>query len=265
MMTRAAPPKSALHGAGGTACHPGAAPLRLVSWNIHKGRNLLRRPVLSRLRRELRALAPDFVFLQEVRGVWRRRAAEAPPGPCAYLAEEKWPHVAYAPNVIRRTGHHGNAILSRLPFTAWENLDISAHHVEGRGILHAEIKLNDRRQPLHLLCLHLGLLERWRRRQVEQLASRIETVVAADAPIVVAGDFNDWRERITEMLAERLGLVEAFHTAFGRHARTWPSVLPGLPLDRVYVRNIEMTRAAVLAGPPWTGLSDHLPLLIEFR
>jgi endonuclease/exonuclease/phosphatase family metal-dependent hydrolase len=37
--------------------------------------------------------------------------------------------------------------------------------------------------------------------------------------------------------------------------------LPVLPLDRIYVRGATTHEPRVLAGRPWSHLSDHAPLL----
>lgn len=237
--------------------------LRIVSYNMHKGSSVIRRcNVLSAMRAALHALDPDIVFLQEVKGEPRRHGRGDIVEPqFEYLAHGLWPHVAYGANVVVDSGHHGNAILSRFPIREWENIDVSAHPLEGRGALHAVIEAPER--EIHALCVHLGLLERWRRRQMEGIERRIRSAVPHDAPLLVAGDFNDWRERAAVHFAHGLRLDEAFHSLHGDHARTYPSPLPALKLDRFYARGARVAGAVCLDGPPWNALSDHVPLLLE--
>ncbi len=241
--------------------------VRILSYNLHKGRNLARRDVLAEIRDALRRHEPDILLLQEVRGFERRffggDAESDARAQHAFIAEGLWHHVVYGRNVVRRLTHHGNAILSRFPVREWENIDVSCHRVEKRSILHAVVDLPRRRRPLHALCLHFGLLERWRRSQRERLAERIRRAVRQRDPLVVAGDFNDWRQTASDALTGELGLVEAFRETSGDHARTYPSLMPALKLDRVYVRNAEIVRAERLDGPPWNRLSDHTPLVID--
>jgi len=45
-----------------------------------------------------------------------------------------------------------------------------------------------------------------------------------------------------------------------RPARTFPSLLPVLRLDRIYVRGFSVIEASVHLGAPWSLLSDHLAL-----
>ncbi len=244
-------------------------PLRILSYNINKGASGVRkRNVLSAIREAVSLLDADIVFLQEVRV---RTYGGTEPGSFEaqfdFLASGLWPHIVYGRNVMRDMSHHGNAILSRYPIASWENIDVSAHPVEGRGILHAVVELPSHRhagtRSVHMLCLHLGLLERWRRKQMTKLEARIRSAVPEEAPLLVAGDFNDWRERATEHLANGLHLDEAFHDVHGAHARTFPSRLPTLKLDRIYMRGFLAVKAERLSGKPWSTLSDHVPLLLE--
>ena len=162
------------------------------------------------------------------------------------------------------SGHHGNAILSKFPIEAYENIDISLTKFEQRGILHAKLKIPGGTR-LHALCTHLNLLERHRKKQLEMIARRIESHVPAREPLLAAGDFNDWRVRASSFLEKRLGLEEAFLTIQGEHSRTFPSWRPTLPLDRIYYRGLTAETAAKLDDPEWRHLSDHLALFAEIR
>lgn len=55
-------------------------------------------------------------------------------------------------------------------------------------------------------------------------------------PVVVAGDFNDWRQRANHPLKVKAGLEEIFTRSRGRPARTFPVRFPLLRLDRIYVK-----------------------------
>ncbi|HVB50100.1 MAG TPA: endonuclease/exonuclease/phosphatase family protein [Burkholderiales bacterium] len=243
--------------------------LRVATLNIHKGLSQFnRRMVVHELREGLRLLDPDLVFLQEVQGLNERNALRFATWPRApqdeYLAEERWQH-AYGRNAVYEHGHHGNAILSRFPIVSVENEDVSDHRYERRGLLHCVVAVPGWRRNLHCLCVHLSLHERGRRRQLDAIAARIDALTAKDLPIVVAGDFNDWRHRATRILEARLGMTEVAVAQHGRAARTYPSVLPMLRLDRIYVRGFEVLASRVHHGAPWSLLSDHLALSAELR
>ena len=173
--------------------------LRVVTLNIHKGlSHFNRRMVIHELRDGLRGLDPDLVFLQEVQGLNQRYAlrfnACPPQSQYEFLAGEDWQH-AYGCNAVYDHGHHGNAILSRYPFVSFENQDVSDHRYERRGLLHCVVAVPGWGRNLHCVCVHLSLHERGRSRQLEAISGRLEELASRDLPIIVAGDFNDWRHR----------------------------------------------------------------------
>ena len=241
--------------------------LRVVTLNMHKGLSQFnRRMVIHDLREGLRALAPDLVFLQEVQGLNRRHALRFAGCPSApqheYLAGEELQHV-YARNAVYAHGHHGNAVLSRFPFISSENEDVSDHRFERRGLLHCVVSIPGWRRNLHCVCVHLSLHERGRTRQLEAISGRLEELASRELPMIVAGDFNDWRHRATSILGRRLGMTEVSVARHGRAARTFPSLLPFLRLDRIYVRGFSVETSQVHRGKPWSKLSDHLAVSAE--
>jgi len=243
--------------------------LRVATLNIHKGlSHFNRRMVIHDLREGLRALDPDIVFLQEVQGLndrHRLRFPGCPPqGQHEFLAGADWQHV-YARNAVYGHGHHGNAILSRFPFVSFENTDVSNHRFERRGLLHCVLAVPGWRRNLHCVCVHLSLHERGRNRQLEAISGRLKEIASRDLPIIVAGDFNDWRHRATSILERQLGMTEASVAHAGRAPRTYPSVLPLLRLDRIYVRGFDVAASRVHGGRPWSMLSDHLAVSAELR
>jgi endonuclease/exonuclease/phosphatase family metal-dependent hydrolase len=243
--------------------------LRVVTLNIHKGLSQFnRRVVIHELREGLRALQPDLVFLQEVQGQNRRHArrftAWPSEGQHEFLAGEELEHV-YGRNRVHQHGHYGNALLSRFPILSHENEDVSHHRFERRGLLHSVVKVPGWQRNLHCLCVHLSLHERGRRQQLDAIASRLEALADKRLPIIVAGDFNDWRQRASTILEKSLGMTEASVATGGRHSRTFPSLLPLLHLDRIYVRGFKVLRTKVHRGRPWSLLSDHLALSAELE
>ncbi len=216
------------------------------------------------LRDALRALEGDLIFLQEVQGLSHRRASRHGDWPRSpqheFLADTLWQDFAYGRNAVYDDGHHGNAILSRFPVVNWENEDVSQSRLEQRGLLHCEIGIPGWPHPLHCINVHLGLFAHWRRRQLEHLRARIAGRVPAAAPLIVAGDFNDWSQRAGRLFADVLGLDEVFQTLQGSPARSFPARLPLLHLDRIYTRGFRITACDVHFGHGAARLSDHAAL-----
>ena len=242
--------------------HPSAAAntFSLVSLNLHKGLSPLnRRVIVHEVRRELHALAPELVFLQEVQDEHARHAARFADWPMQaqsrFLAGALWPEVHYGRNAVYADGHHGNAILSRYAVESVDNDDMSMHGFESRGLLHAVVRIGA--APVHCLCVHLGLTQRGRTRQVEFILDTLGSRALLGEPVIIAGDFNDWRGRVHAAFAA-LGLRDAFVAAGSRAPRTFPARLPVFRLDRIYVRGLRVMDARVLHH--LHRMSDHIGL-----
>jgi len=239
--------------------------LHIATYNIHKGFSQFnRRMMVHELRDRLRSLSPDIVFLQEVQGLHLGHAERHENWPVGgqheFLAEDVWQATAYGRNVIYDHGHHGNAILSRFPIRHAHNQDVTHLRFERRGLLHCTIELPGIPVAVHCVCVHLSLFGRSRRMQMEALAAYVEEIAAPAAPLIVAGDFNDWRNRADDLLARRLGMAEVFCGSSGRPVRSFPAGLPLFRLDRIYVRGFHIERAEVHFGAPWSAISDHAAL-----
>ena len=249
--------------------------LKIATYNIHKGLSYFkRRVVLHELRERLRELNADIVFLQEVQGEHTQhgdRYHNYPEGAQHdFIAEDTWLHSVYGKNSVYETGHHGNAILSRYPISQSFNTDVSAHRFERRGLLHCEIELplkqnSAGQQNVHCLCAHFGLFAKGRRAQTGALIEYVSNEIAPDAPLIIAGDFNDWRNQLSKTLACELHIHDAFLLHGGKLARSFPSRLPMLRLDRIYVRGFEVLHSNVHAGGNWLRLSDHAALSAQLK
>lgn len=239
--------------------------LHIATYNIHKGLSFFkRRLVIHEVREHLRQLNADLVFLQEVQGGHVRRARRFVNWPeqpqHEFIADSVWTDFAYGRNAVYDSGHHGNAVLSRFPIVHWDNEDISEHRFESRGMLHCEVQVPGWAEKLHCVCVHLGLMAHHRSRQMRALALRIERLVPANAPLIVAGDFNDWARHATDELARPLGMREVFEQTHGQPARSFPAALPVFHLDRIYVRGFSVKQARVHHGSVWARVSDHAAL-----
>ena len=241
---------------------------RVMTVNVHKGFSFLnRRFILHELREAVRSVGADVVFLQEVQGTHARHSSRVTDWPTApqyeFLADSIWPQFAYGRNAVYPHGHHGNAVLSKFPIIHYENHDVTIRGPEARGMLHCVLRAPGHARPIHAICVHLGLRESHRRRQLELLCRMVRDGIPAEDPLLVAGDFNDWRRKAHPILERCAGLHEVFVHAYGHAAKTFPSRWPRLQLDRIYVRNAHVHAPMVLPRRPWSHLSDHAPLAAE--
>ena len=267
--------------------------IRVATYNIHKGVSSFRStPRVLALKKAIGAFDADVVFLQEVQG--RHDRYQARYGEKLRSPHHHWPetaqheffagenlHSAYGMNAVYDHGHHGNALLSGFAISNTRNHDVSDHAYEQRGILHCVLETPVGK--IHCYVVHLGLFEGGRGRQTEQLIEAVNKSAPNGEPVIIAGDFNDWRNNLSDRLRGALGVTEVFDGLgpssplgdmvrgwAGRQprlapARTFPAALPWFRLDRIYVRGFKIDNAQVMAGPIWAKLSDHAPIVAELQ
>jgi endonuclease/exonuclease/phosphatase family metal-dependent hydrolase len=241
-----------------------SATLRVATYNIHKGVQGLgpaRRLEIHNIGHAVEQLDADIVCLQEVRKLHRReeryftRWPELPQA--EFLAPEGYEAV-YKTNATTRHGEHGNALLSRWPIVSHGHEDMSDHRFEQRGLLHVKVQVE--KKAVNVIVLHLGLIAGSRARQIEQLGRYLEREVPKREALIVAGDLNDWGAKLRPAMNE-LGLKDFL----GERLATYPARLPLGQLDYVYARGLKPTGIEIPKGRIWWRMSDHLPLIAEFR
>lgn len=235
----------------------------ICSYNIHKGFDAGNRQfLLHDMREAIRSVGADICFLQEVVGHQMRYGSaldSETESQFEFLADSAWPHYAYGKNAIVEEGHHGNAILSKIPFVEYENHNISRWRFSQRGLLYGRLG-----NGLTLICAHLGLLGSERRYQIRRLKALVENTCKPGDPVIVAGDFNDWGMRGDRVLRNEMGFSEVFSELKGRPARSFPAALPLLRIDRIYFRGLQLESARAMRGGIWRRLSDHSALCASF-
>jgi len=95
------------------------------------------------------------------------------------------------------------------------------------------------------------------------LPNSSRTRCRAVIPIVLAGDFNDWGERLGAPIS-RMGLSRA-QCESTPLPRTFPSRVPFFSLDRIYQRGFRCVSCHAPRGTTWARMSDHLPLVAELE
>lgn len=225
--------------------------LSVASYNVHRCFGTDGRYTPERTAEVIDALDADLVGLQEV----DMRLLVDGRAQLDYLAETLRMHAVPGPNIKGRRGKFGNALLSRWPVREVRRTDLTVRHHEPRGAIDCEVEVDGRR--LRVVVTHLGLNAVERRAQVRRLMEALDH--GPDGlPLVMMGDFNEWRPT--------RGALRRIDRRFGQSLmpRTFPSRLPLLPLDRIWVWPADgLKRLAVYATPLSRVTSDHLPLRAE--
>lgn len=234
---------------------PPARPLSLslASYNIHRCFGTDGRYAPERTAQVIEALDADVVGLQEV----DMRLLVDGRAQLDFLADSLEMHPVPGPNIKGRRGKFGNAMLSRWPVTGVRRVDLTVRHFEPRGAIITTLEVAGR--AMRVVVTHLGLNAAERRLQVATLLGALhEEENGGDVPTIVMGDFNEWKPT--------RGCLRSIDRRFGDSLmpRTFPSRLPLLPLDRIWVWPCDgLKRLAVYATPLSRITSDHLPLRAE--
>lgn len=250
---------------------------RLVTFNVAHGRGLSfyqgfvsRRGLtrnLDKIAGFLRETDADLVALQEIDGDshWNKRM-DMP----SLLAEK----AGYDESVLgvntkregRKPLNYGNALLSRLPVAHWENRPFGNATLGEKGFLYAEVKLGALTLPL--VNLHLCYKSPARRRA--QIARLMEFLSERSIPPdmtapVICGDFNaparESDDAVRELLSG-LRLVRGDYRIHPVDTPTFHALRPTRRLDFVFLpAGFKLLSCEV----PAVRLSDHRPVLVEFR
>lgn len=248
---------------------PGASParaaIRVVSYNIHAGKDAEQRPNLERVAAVLDSLDADIVLLQEVdRGTERSGRVDQ----VAELDRLTGMHGAFAKSLGFQGGDYGIAALSRWPIESSETVPLPTDPPADRGVKMYEprvaihVVVSTPAGPLHVVGTHLGAesVSTFRDQEARVLLEHLRTHVPASAPLVIGGDFNS-----TPDSDVHTGFAGAYQDSWRECGTgdgfTFPADSAVRRIDYVYVRGLHCAAARVVA----TQASDHRPLLVTFR
>ena len=217
-----------------------------MSYNVHAciGRDGGFRP--DRIAEVLESTNADLIGLQEIqdRSYAGARVTD-------FLAKRLAMHAYRGPSLRRGTDEYGNLLLSRQPAGRVALHDLSVDRREPRGAIEADFDFHG--QILRCFVTHLGLSAAERRKQ---LAHLLTIMRRDDAEIrIFAGDINEWRSGSSALrsLARIFGKLPS--------PNTYPSGLPFLALDRIYVTPASCLKELRVVNSRCARIaSDHLPL-----
>lgn len=235
--------------------------IRLLTYNIHKGiGGRDRRYDLNRIFAVLESIGPDIVCLQEVDTHVPRSAMHDQP---SLLAERLGYHSLFQLNVpVGRSGGYGNLILSRWPMEFSRQHSLRIGDRKPRGLQLARI--NTQLGPLALGNWHLGLTHGEQVRQADRFLNFIDHDIWHDLPMLLAGDTNDWGNRLLRRKLAYGGFQQASLPV--TTCRSFPAWFPVASLDKIFIRKgIRRLHTHVVRNRLTRNASDHLPLVMEFE
>lgn len=212
----------------------------LFVWNIRKGSHPDSLADLERL-----AGDKDLVLIQEARLQQR---------PVDVLDRARfW---SFAPGYRTPSASTGVMTLSNAtPLTHCYLADREPWLRSPKAISVTEFALESRNETLAVINVHAVNFTLGVAGFARQIA-KIEAVLAGhDGPVILAGDFNTWRNRRLELLHELTGRLQLRELSFEVDNRVTPL---GNIVDRVFVRGL----TAIAASTEVVHTSDHNPMSI---
>ncbi len=228
--------------------HSGLKLVRVASYNIRKAVGLDWRRNGNRIVDVLAEIDADIVLLQEADKRVGQRSGVLPED---RLAQELGYHFADVSVRPQSHGWHGNAILYRKTATSDpvpKRIDLPT--IEPRGAVAARFAAPD----IEVIGVHLGLSRGVRAKQLAALNLHMNT---ADHPVLVAGDFNIWKNNNGSALLGDTMIApgNSFHTS-----------RPTAQLDRFALKgNVRCLSSRVHTSALATRASDHFPIVIELE
>lgn len=216
--------------------------MRLASYNIRKAVGLDWRRDPDRVLSVVKELDADIVVLQEADKRVGRRSGVLPEAGL-HQAGYQIAEVAVRPD---SHGWHGNVILHRQGLPPIDSGRINLPSVEPRGAVRARF------DTLEVVGVHLALTRGTRVKQMHALQNH---AAGHNGPLIIAGDFNEWRAGVVPSGATMIAPGKSFHSA-----------RPVAALDRFFTFGpVEVLSSFVHHSPNARRASDHLPIVMDFR
>jgi endonuclease/exonuclease/phosphatase family metal-dependent hydrolase len=235
------------------ACASAPAPdrIRLLTYNIHAGRDASGVNNLQRVADLIESARPDVVLLQEVDRMTTRS------GGADHLAElERMTkmHAVFGKAIDFQGGQYGIAILSRWPIDTSETIALRGTPAEARVALVAETG------GLRIINTHFDASdnEAFRLEEVGHLVEEISRF--RRLPMVVGGDLNSTPDSAVYTRLRENGLRDAFAECGGSGGLTYPADAPVKRIDYLF---IPRTYRCIAADVQSSQASDHRALLVE--
>jgi endonuclease/exonuclease/phosphatase family metal-dependent hydrolase len=251
---------------GCSAMAPQGGSLRVLSYNIHAGKDAQQVDNLERVAAIIDSTDADIVLLQEVD---RRTQRSAGADHFSELRRLTGMQGVFGKSLDYQGGEYGIAVLSRWPLDSVQALPLRVEPPQARsgGAYEPRIALHVRvRAPgrvLEVINTHLDATGTgtYRKQELIGVLAYMKQRIAPDAPLLLGGDLNA-RPTTDDINAVAFALTDAFGSCGTGNGESFPAHAPDRRIDYIFLRHARCSTARVIE----TQASDHRPLLaiIEF-
>lgn len=233
--------------------------IRIVNWNIHKEGNLSEwKKVITRIVKDKK---PDFILLQEVR-------LDGKVGD--FISKDLKYGWEFSPNLYQGKYDAYSGVLTashikpKMVESALSNGTELFSKIQ-KTVLFTKYPIGSPSLELLVVNIH-GIninidLDGFK----EQIRYIAEVVMRHDGPVILAGDFNTWKEARLDHLSKLVKEMELVKIDFGSNA-DYVETMFGNPLDHIF---ISKEKLEVIKGSQDVIVdiksSDHSPLFVELR
>lgn len=233
--------------------------IRILNWNIHKEGNRSEwRNIITHI---VNDKEPDFILLQEVR-------LDGNVGD--FISKDLKYGWAFSPNVYQGKYDAYSGVLTashikpKMVESALSN-ETELFSTIKKTVLFTKYPIGSPSSELLIVNVH-GIninidLDGFK----EQIRYIAEVVMRHDGPVILAGDFNTWREARLDHLSKLVEEMELVIVDFAPNA-DYIGTMFGNPLDHIFISKEELE---VIKGSQDVMMdiksSDHTPLFVELR
>jgi len=225
--------------------------LRVVSWNIQYGENVVK--AIGEIRANPELAAADIILLQEMG-----------PGGVRHMAEELGMHHVYGAAAVHP--HHkklfGNAVLSRWPIINDQVLILPHETIltgHRRIAVAADIDMGSR--TVRAISIHTATVVMNQDNRIDQAKAVRDTLGGFDGPVILGGDFNtisEYEVTLLRQVMRRLRLKPVRLPKGPTIANKYKKVPGSQPvLDHIFYKEFEPGSSGVARE---TLASDHYPI-----
>lgn len=246
---------------------PPAAPLRVLVYNIHAGKDAAGVDNLDRVAEMVRETGADVVLLQEVdRGTERSGRVDQ----LAELSRRTGFHGVFGKTLDYQGGGYGIALLSRWPVSGDTLIPLPVEPPqaraggsrEPRGVLRARVDAPG--GALYVLNTHLDASggDTYRRQEAATLLAEAGQLPDEDARVLMGGDLNATPESAVIGTVREAGWVDGWEACGRGEGLTYPAKAPVKRIDYLFLPpGSGCDSAAVVGGE----VSDHRGVLLVVR
>ena len=232
--------------------------VRVLTYNIHAGKDAQLVDNLDRVAAIIDSTGADIVLLQEVD---RRTQRANRVDHFVELRTRTGMNGVFGKSINFQGGEYGIAVLSRWPIDSISVVSLLADPAQERSYepriaLHVRVRTPG--GPLHVINTHLDAsgAPAFRRQELIAALAHMKQSVPTGAALVFGGDLNA-RPATSEIAAVGFSLADAFDTCGAGTAETFPAHAPDRRIDYIFFRFARCQTARVIA----TQASDHRPML----